>query len=111
VLLGVVETGSIDDVTRAPFFAAVDRMSSDHERQRVLAAVVAGGPDEATTLAVIASAADIRSDYSKAEVLVAVARRGLETDRVRQAWGTAVESIRSSYERDRAREASRLRGT
>jgi hypothetical protein len=111
VLLGVVKSGSIDDVTRTPFFSAVDQTSSDYERQRVLDAVVAGRPDEATTLAVIASATNISSDYSKAEVLVAVAGRGLRTDRIRQAYLTAAESIRSRYERDRAREAAGLRGT
>jgi hypothetical protein len=85
-------------------------MSSDHERQRVLTAVLAGKPDEETLLAVIASADQINSDYAKTEVLVAVARRGLETDRVRQAYLSSVDRIRSNYERDRARRAAGLRG-
>jgi hypothetical protein len=102
VLLGVVEQGAIDDLTRAPFFRSVEGMSSDHERQRVLTAVVAGRPDEATTLAVLATVRSFDSDYSKAEVLTAVARRGLESDRVREAYRTAAETIGSEYDRERA---------
>jgi hypothetical protein len=106
VLVEVARGGPLDDDTRTPFFRAVDAMSSDHERQRVLDAVIAGRPDEATTLAVLASVREIDSDYSKAEVLVAVARRGLETARVRAAYLGAVDGLRSSYERDRARRAA-----
>jgi beta-lactamase regulating signal transducer with metallopeptidase domain len=110
LLVSMVREAPIDDATRAAFFRAADRLDSDHERQRVLDAVIAGRPDEATTLAVIASARGINSDYSKAEVLVAVARRGL-TGQVREAYLSAVDTIDSSYERDRARRAAGLRGT
>jgi beta-lactamase regulating signal transducer with metallopeptidase domain len=110
ILLAVVHGGALDQATRIPFFRAVDAMDSDHERQRVLQAVIQGNTDEATLLGVIASAKGIDSDYSKAEVLVAVARRGLGSDALRSAYLSAVETIDSSYERDRARAAAGLRG-
>jgi len=110
-LLGVLRGGPLDETTRAPFFRAVDALDSDYEHQRVLQAVVESKADEATTLAVIASARDIDSDYSKAEVLVGLARYGLESDRVRQAYLDATDTLDSSYERDRARRAAGLRGT
>jgi hypothetical protein len=105
-LVHVAHGGPLDDATREPYFQAVNAMRSDHERQRVLEAVITAGLDEATALSVIGSVRELNSDYSKAEVLVRIARRGLESSRLRQAYIAAVETIRSDYERDRARRAA-----
>ncbi len=59
---------------RDAFFAVVNQIQSDHDRQSVLKDVIQRNTDKAVLLQVVNSASHLSSDHSKAEVLIAAAK-------------------------------------
>lgn len=101
LLVQIVKQQSIDPA-RASFFATLETIGSDYERGRVLAAL-GGRPDVSgdTTVGMLgAVAAKSNSDYETANFLLKVAKQPLDASK-RQPFFTAVDGMRSDYDRGR----------
>jgi hypothetical protein len=102
VLVAVADKVGVDTV-RSAFFAAVDSLSSDFERHRVLEAVVRNANvNRDTLLASMTSASKMSSDFEVAGFLVSVARRQSLDETVKSAYMKVADGLSSDHERDRA---------
>lgn len=87
---------------RETYFDAIDSISSDGERHRVLNAVLDRyGPDSETLVLVLRSAKRISSDGEKAGVLTRAADYRLSTEPARTNYFRAADSMNSGGERHR----------
>jgi hypothetical protein len=78
----------------APFFEAADTIQSNHDRERVLQAVLKSSPSQPVLLQVIESASTLSGDNEKANILLAVARQSNQAE-VRAALQQACGKISS----------------
>jgi beta-lactamase regulating signal transducer with metallopeptidase domain len=103
ILVSVSERyGLPDEDTRAVFLNAVNKVSSDYERNRALHALLARAdlsPREAS--AVLQSASAIKSDYELARTLVVMTDKKLISPSSRSLYLDDVAKISSDYERSR----------
>jgi hypothetical protein len=103
ILVAVSERyGLPDEDTRADFLSAVNKLSSDYERNRALHALLGRAdlsPQEAS--AVLQSASALKSDYELARTLVVMTDKKLISPSLRSLYLDDVAKISSDYERSR----------
>lgn len=105
-LLWVNEHTRLDEGARPSFFKAVDKMNSDSDRRRVLAAAVnAAGTGTDTMRMALRSAMQFKSDYYLVEFLVGLAKTHAVGDELRPDFLTAVKRLRSNSDQARAMSA------
>ena len=90
-----------------PLFAAVRTMRSDYEKRRVLIEVAKLNPTRDLVQATFEAAGGMQSDYERAEVLMALVRIAGGDTALREAFVSAAQRIRSSFEQERVLAALR----
>jgi beta-lactamase regulating signal transducer with metallopeptidase domain len=100
-LLEVLRQNGVEGSARAPFFKAVNALSSGYERGRVLQAVVKKTDVSAETLREVLRAATAMSGYELSQVLQTVARNHAITGALRDAYMDAADKL-SGYEQNQA---------
>lgn len=102
VLVKFVQIYGVDDATRQPFFAAVDTIRSAYDRRMVLTELAKKRDIPSAVLgSAFESVAHMPSDYDRAEVLMAYVKTQMMDAKLREAFMSAADSIRSSSDQDR----------
>ena len=102
----------VDDSLRPLFFQAVESLSSDYERRRVLQAVTRRDDLSRTALLdAIDAIADISSDHDKSTLLRELGRRHQRDAEIVEALSRVADTLDSEYEYGRVMSVLRGRGT
>jgi hypothetical protein len=107
LLVAVAGKNALDDaaVQRA-YVEAADKVGSDYDRRRALAAAVQrGNVSQETLISVLRSARGIDSSHERATLLIEIAGRHSLSGAAREAYLEAARSIDSDYDRKRAEAA------
>lgn len=97
LLLRVVDTAGLRPAFQVPMLRAAEGIESDHQKTRVLEALLASDLSPSQIEAVLESASTIESDHNLGMLLSGVARSGRWTDVSRSSFLTALESIESDH--------------
>jgi hypothetical protein len=99
VLTAYIAKFGVEPALREPFFASIRSIASNYDRREALTALARKGAAPDVQGAVFDAVGQMTSDYDRAEVLLAFAPR--VDSGSRQAYVSAAERIKSSYDQNR----------
>jgi hypothetical protein len=89
----VLRHNPVEGTVRAPFFAAVDTIDGNHDRGRVLQAVVRKSGVSADTMRAVLRSASRMDGYELSQLLQAIAANYVVAGDVRDAYMTAADRL------------------